>query len=88
MHFVHACWELHAVSRSRLPGGKYARTFVAGLREIVRADRNALSQYASQITNPREPGADSHSCDVAGCIYCQCPCMMRSPRRSLIESNA
>lgn len=88
LHFVHAYWELHTVSRSRLHGGKYARTFVAGLREIVREDRNAVSQYAGQITNPREPCADSRSCDVAACIDGKCPCMIRSPRRSLNESNA
>jgi hypothetical protein len=57
---MHSRFELHAMSGSRVHRGQHARPVVAGLREIIRQNRRALSQHAGQETaRCRESGVDS-----------------------------
>ena len=48
LYLLFPCRELHAVSRAGVYGRKHARAVVAGLREIVCANRNPVGQHAGQ----------------------------------------
>ena len=63
---VHAWRNLHALPGAGLPGRKYARTFLPGLRKILRADRDSQRELQSKERIPAifpvfEVGSDSRS---------------------------
>ena len=45
---LHPCRDLHAMPRAGLHGRQHARPVHAGLREVVRANRNSVGQHDSQ----------------------------------------
>ena len=61
---VRAWRDLHALPGPGLPGGQYARAFVPGLREILRAHRNSQRKLQGEarglpVVSIPKPGSDS-----------------------------
>ena len=71
---VHAWRNLHALPWVGLHGRKYARTFLPGLRKIVRAHRNSQREFQSKkrvvaVFPILEIGSDSRVCSLPGGIF-------------------
>jgi hypothetical protein len=68
LHFLFACFELYAVSRLGIHGGKYARTFISGLRKIVRKDRSSFGEPVREKAPSSESRTDSRNSDFCRCF--------------------
>ena len=73
---VHAWRNLHPLPGAGLPGRKYARTFLPGLRKILRTHRDSQRELQSKERIPAifpvfEIGSDSGSAACRANLFCQ-----------------